>query len=348
VQAPKKPKINRNADYSSEEEEEEEAVEVEEEMSLEQKAAMRLSKSVDSLMGREKRNLNLTMAAKVKGTGVLTKWSNGFKKWKVDWKTRNMSEEQKAALSKKLAEKAKKGAGAGGDPNDPEDEVHEYEVEKLIGSVIDGDLETVNACLLHGTSPRVRDKDGRTPLHHAVAGKRKACVKVLMAHQLGQKGKGYSQNGFNVPCKRENKRWTPVHEAAAQGHAEMLQMANSYKAKMEPRDATGMTPLMHAIVGNYEHCVSVLIGACKASMTAVDKQGRTPLHYAAMYGTASMVEMFLRLGCDVKHACCNGKTPADYARELHRSNVADILSKNRMDIVPEDLVNYIAKAEHVY
>jgi hypothetical protein len=82
-------------------------------------------------------------------------------------------------------------------------------------------------------------------------------------------------------------------------------------------------------------------------MYGTASMGRTPLQLFTMYGTASMVEMFLRLGCNVKHACCNGKTPADYARQLHRSNVADILSKNRMDIVPEDLVNYIAEAEHV-
>jgi hypothetical protein len=44
-----------------------------------------------------------------------------------------------------------------------------------------------------------------------------------------------------------------VHEAAAQAHAEMLQMSSSYKVKVEPKDATSMTPLMHAVVGNYEH-----------------------------------------------------------------------------------------------
>jgi ankyrin repeat protein len=69
---------------------------------------------------------------------------------------------------------------------------------------------------------------------------------------------------------------------------------------------------------------------------------------AALYGSETMVSMLLRLGCDVKLKDRTGKTPADYARELHRSNIADTLAKSRLDIVPQDLVDYIAHAEHVF
>jgi hypothetical protein len=79
-------------------------------------------------------------------------------------------------------------AGANGEEEAP-DPMSFYEREKLIGSVVDGDVETVKACLLGGTPVMVKDEDGRTPLHFAVENSRKACVKVLMAHQLGQLGK---------------------------------------------------------------------------------------------------------------------------------------------------------------
>merc|ERR1711871_1193281 len=121
-------------------------------------------------------------------------------------------------------------------------------MEKLIGAVVDGDLDLVKKCLLGGTSPTVVDGDGRTPLHHAVEHNRKDCVRVLMAQRLGTKD-GYSRNNFNIVCKRPTKKWTPVHEAAHSGHVDMIHVAQSYKAKMDTKDVKGLTPVMLAIIG---------------------------------------------------------------------------------------------------
>ena len=50
-------------------------------------------------------------------------------------------------------------------------------------------------------------------------------------------------------------------------------------------------------------------------MTARDKDGETPLHWAASGGSPAVVDLLIARGADMKAEDDEGKTPADYAGE---------------------------------
>ena len=50
-------------------------------------------------------------------------------------------------------------------------------------------------------------------------------------------------------------------------------------------------------------------------MTARDKDGETPLHWAASGGSPAVVDLLIARGADMKAEDDEGKTPIDNARE---------------------------------
>ncbi|MES2841980.1 MAG: ankyrin repeat domain-containing protein [Pseudomonadota bacterium] len=60
-------------------------------------------------------------------------------------------------------------------------------------------------------------------------------------------------------------------------------------------------------------------------MNASDKQGRTPLHYAAGDGNAAEVRRLLKAGADANHQDANGWSPLHFAAQASSAECTDAL-----------------------
>ena len=64
-----------------------------------------------------------------------------------------------------------------------------------------------------------------------------------------------------------------------------------------------------------------------ASVKAVNVDGRTPLHYAAVYGKAGVVDLLLQANADPKAAANYGETPRQLAESNGYKDIAAQLLK---------------------
>jgi ankyrin repeat protein len=77
--------------------------------------------------------------------------------------------------------------------------------------------------------------------------------------------------------------------------------------------------------------VEVLLAA-KASATAADKQGRTPLHWAALHDKAKLLELLIAAKADVNAFDHRGETPLHFAARRFREKAAEVLLDRGADV----------------
>jgi len=64
-----------------------------------------------------------------------------------------------------------------------------------------------------------------------------------------------------------------------------------------------------------------------AGVNARDKDGLTPLHFAAAYGTSEIIEVLIKAGADIRARDKNGKLPVDLAEGNDKVKDTDIYWK---------------------
>ena len=84
---------------------------------------------------------------------------------------------------------------------------------RLFSAVASGDLDEVKRLVLDcGVDPKIKDYDGRTPLHYAAEGGNIDVVKLLLEHGAD-------------PNVKNNFDETPLHYAAEGGHLDVVKLA---------------------------------------------------------------------------------------------------------------------------
>lgn len=111
-----------------------------------------------------------------------------------------------------------------------------------------GSADIIKILVAHGADPRMPDDvEGFSPLHMACQENHKEAVVALIECKaevnFGAAGRG------NV---------TPLHTAAVEGNAEIIEVLLSKKAKYESKDANGETPLFAAARSNCAEAVRCL------------------------------------------------------------------------------------------
>lgn len=87
-----------------------------------------------------------------------------------------------------------------------------------------------------------------------------------------------------------------------------------------------MVPLEEAIWADAIEIIAILLSN-GADANAKDRYGKSPLHHAAIKGSKPIVSLLIEAGADMNAADCYG-TPLDWAKRLHRSMVATILTEH--------------------
>ncbi|XP_059476615.1 serine/threonine-protein phosphatase 6 regulatory ankyrin repeat subunit B-like [Neocloeon triangulifer] len=88
-------------------------------------------------------------------------------------------------------------------------------------------------------------------------------------------------NAFLKKVPRFQGRIARVHEAAKNGDLTTLALILDRPELAVSRDDTGSTPVHKAMITNHIAVVRYLLHKAPKSLTATDRMGRSPLHYAA-------------------------------------------------------------------
>ncbi|KAH0565278.1 hypothetical protein GP486_001328 [Trichoglossum hirsutum] len=95
--------------------------------------------------------------------------------------------------------------------------------------------------------------------------------------------------------KPDSHSWTPLHWAASNGHAGLVQTLLDSRAVIDAEDMSGWTPLFWAVVRGCSEVVSILLNR-GADCFHVDGEGMTALHWAISTAQGAIMQQLLAHG----------------------------------------------------
>ncbi len=175
-------------------------------------------------------------------------------------------------------------------------------------AAIEGHTDCIMVMIQQGANVELRDKYGRTPLFLAVACGQAEVTTCLIRH--GADVDSIATGGLDTGR-------TALHAAASGGFVEIVQILLNSNAKLNVQDYEGYTPMHIAARDEHPEIVRMLVKA-GASMDVQDKGGKTPLHTALPQLVAPTpkqcdIANFLLKTTKLYIGDRNGLTPMHYA-----------------------------------
>ena len=122
-------------------------------------------------------------------------------------------------------------------------------------------------------------------------------------------------DGINVNYKdsdEDSNGQSPLYNAAAYGHVNIIRLLHQAGAELEIRTNFGSTPLHVAAFIDHRECVALLL-MLGAKIDSVDTNNETPLHYASSGGKTETAKLLIECGAVTSLRNNDGKTPRDVA-----------------------------------
>lgn len=147
----------------------------------------------------------------------------------------------------------------------------------------------------------IGDREGRTPLMHAIHRVRLECAQYLLS------------KGANVNLGADDGA-TPLHEACYNSTLAITQLLLREGADPRATDQDGRQPVHWATDNPYnEKPMCILIDHHRVDVNTVDDAGMTPLMWAACHDNAPMVGALMERGAEMLEKDIDGKTAMDWA-----------------------------------
>lgn len=112
---------------------------------------------------------------------------------------------------------------------------------------IAGKDDILQELLNHDANVNSRDTAGFTPLHYACQNNYPTTVRLLV-----------QSGGANIQARNTVNNWVPLHEAAHNGHADVVRVLLSLNAPANPRNRDGQVPSELARSAGHDDCAAVL------------------------------------------------------------------------------------------
>ncbi|MFP3033742.1 MAG: ankyrin repeat domain-containing protein [Wolbachia sp.] len=208
----------------------------------------------------------------------------------------------------------------------------------LILATRKGNLDVVKYLVDNEADIDVKDKDGCTPIYLAVAQGELNVVKYLVDNGADVNAR---KTGGNTPIERatldhrsdiveilqQAQLTEGLFNAIRQGSLEEVQAIITQGANFKAKDKNGKTPLHWAAECNNTTEIVQLLIEKKVKINAKDKGGKIPLHLAAEKGRLEIVKLLVGNNADIKAKDKDGKTPSDLAIEEGHKDIADFLEE---------------------
>ncbi|KAB0401221.1 hypothetical protein E2I00_007233 [Balaenoptera physalus] len=163
-----------------------------------------------------------------------------------------------------------------------------------------GNLECLNAILIHGVDITTSDTAGRNALHLAAKYGHALCLQKLLQ--------------YSCPTEHVDLQGrTALHDAAMADCPSSIQLLCDHGAAVNTKDVDGRTPLVLATQMCRPTICQLLIDR-GADINSRDKQNRTALMLGCEYGCKDAVEVLIRNGADVTLLDALGHDSSYYAR----------------------------------
>lgn len=163
-----------------------------------------------------------------------------------------------------------------------------------------GNLECLNAILIHGVDITTSDTAGRNALHLAAKYGHALCLQKLLQ--------------YNCPTEHVDLQGrTALHDAAMADCPSSIQLLCDHGASVNAKDVDGRTPLVLATQMCRPTICQLLIDR-GADINSRDKQNRTALMLGCEYGCKDAVEVLIKNGADVTLLDALGHDSSYYAR----------------------------------
>ena len=114
--------------------------------------------------------------------------------------------------------------------------------------------------------------------------------------------------GANINCT-DMFGYTPLHWAAIKGRVEILTLLINRGASIDQKCLNYSFTALHCSINENQNAVINALINGGANIMAKDKDGNTPLHFAAMMGNDAVVHKLLGLGANINAADSQGITP---------------------------------------
>ena len=188
----------------------------------------------------------------------------------------------------------------------------------IMTSIIIGNIEGVSTLMARGADVTIADNHGNNVVHHAVNHKREIILELLL--QVPQ--------ASGLATSSNNSNQSPVHLAFSKNfntmaHA-LLELTKSQATAYQDSDGNGYLHLA-ALGGDCSAiCYLLNISGCVTVINCTNKQGYTPLHFAASGGHLKCTEILLTSGAMVHKSHC-GSTPFMEACYYGHKEVAQLI-----------------------
>lgn len=107
---------------------------------------------------------------------------------------------------------------------------------------------------------------------------------------------------------------------------------------IDPKDATGKTPLTWAAINGHFAIIELLLNSGRVNINSRDRNGRTPLSWAAESGFEASVKAILEIGqVDINSRNKDGRTPLSFAVQFgNKMAIQMLLNTGQIDINSRD------------
>ncbi|XP_064478771.1 uncharacterized protein LOC135392060 [Ornithodoros turicata] len=190
-------------------------------------------------------------------------------------------------------------------------------------------IEIDRSDILHTAKPEIDEGDFGVGLTYQKMSEAEFVAR-LSIHEAARTG---DLHVIKLLLKSDHKRmetvdergWTPILLAAANGHAEVVKYLAVEGADVAALDPTSYTAMHLAAMNGHNACLEVLlkVGADVDSVTA---DGFTPLHLAALNNYADCVQTLLSWGANLGLEDALGRTVQDMVEEYSLDDVSALLS----------------------